>query len=271
MEVKTATLIYFSATGTTRKILRIIMRGMDITQPQWVSLTRPQERANPLPAIQGDILVIGTPVYEERIPSFVLSCLQRLEGHGQPAILVAVYGNVGVGLTLQQLASLTQARGFSVVGGASFVGEHSFSHAALPVAAGRPDERDLQAAETFGQQVMAKLASLADHTDNHKINFPARLPLMARLLPKNSAPLFTHPPHVDRSACVDCRACTKACPMGAIDETTLEIDQERCVRCFACVRRCPASARQITLKRPWLVRWGLKKAMEERQEPQFYL
>ena len=271
MVVKTATLIYFSATGTTRKILRAIARGMDIVQPQWVSLTRPQERANPLPAVQGDVLVIGTPVYEERVPPFVLPCLEQLEGHGQPAVLVAVYGNVGVGLTLHQLASLVQTRGFSVAGGASFVGEHSFSHAALPVAMGRPDQGDLQAAQVFGRKVMAKLARGGNHTDNHKINFPARLPLMARLLPKNSAPLFTHPPHVDLSVCVHCGACAKACPMGAIDETTLEIDEGQCVRCFACVKKCPTSARQITLKRPWLVRWGLKKALEERQAPQFYL
>jgi ferredoxin len=182
-----------------------------------------------------------------------------------------VYGNVGVGVTLQQLASLAQARGFSVIGGASFVGEHSFSHAALPVAAGRPNEGDLQGAEAFGQQVVTKLAQKGNHTNNHKIAFPSKIPLMARLLPKNSAPLFTHPPHVDLSVCVHCGACAKACPMGAIDEKTLEIDQGQCVRCFACVRRCPTSARQITLKRPWLVRWGLKKAIVERQEPQFYL
>jgi len=244
---------------------------MDIDTPHCSSLTHPKERATPLPSIEEDILIIGMPVYEERVPSFVLPCLKQLQGHGQPAVVVAMYGNVGVGVTLKQLAFEAETQGFPVIGGASFIGEHSFCHEALPIATGRPDEQDLRFAQDFGVRLTHKPTLMKDCSSPPKLAFPAKLPLMARILPENSSSMFTYPPHIDPDVCTHCRACVKACPMGAINATTLDIHEQLCVRCFACVRRCPMSARRISLKKAWFVRRALRKAVQQRQEPQFYL
>ena len=61
------------------------------------------------------------------------------------------------GVALQEMAAIVSERGFHVVAGAAFIGEHSFSHDKLPLAAGRPDPQDLQTAQSFGAQVVSKL------------------------------------------------------------------------------------------------------------------
>ena len=271
MQAETATFVYFSPTGTTERVIHAIAKGMDVDKLQFINLTDPKDRATTLPPIESDVVVIGTPVHNHRIPPFLLPSLQRLQGRGQPAAVVAVYGNVGVGITLEQLASIAEEQGFAVIGGASFIGEHSFAHEGLPIAIGRPDERDLRAAEEFGRRINEKLAFLQDGMVPQKVGFPAKLPLMIRVMPQNSAPMVTRPAKADDSVCIRCGECVKTCPMGAIDETTLEIDEHLCIRCYSCVRTCQQSARRVSLKFEWLFRQGFRSAIAKRQEPQFYL
>ncbi len=271
VKIDTATLLYWSPTGTTRKILHAIAEGMGIATPKAVSLTRPPERARELAAVDTDVLVIGMPVYEEKVPSLVLPYLRQLRGNRQPAVVVAVYGNVGVGITLQQLSGVAEAQGFPIVGGASFIGEHSFSHEALPIAVGRPNAQDLDIARDFGARIRTKLASTKHGASFPRLTFPGRLPLKSRILPENSARMFTETPATDPDTCTRCGACTRACPMGAIDASTLEVAEQLCLRCFACVRTCPQKARSIKLKKAFLVRRTLSKAMQQQQQPRLYL
>ena len=92
---ESAALLYFSPTHTTQKILRAIATGMHLNQTREVNLTSPAARSGPLHDITADLLLLGMPVYEERIPSIILPLLKKLKGRGQPALVVAVYGNVG--------------------------------------------------------------------------------------------------------------------------------------------------------------------------------
>ena len=48
---------------------------------------------------------------------------------------------------------------------------------------------------------------------------------------------------VDRSICVACGACVKACPRGAISVHRgcwAEVEESRCVGCGLCAKTCPA-------------------------------
>lgn len=55
-----------------------------------------------------------------------------------------------------ELDAFASDRGFKVIAGATFVGEHSYSTQQNPIAAGRPDADDLQFAETFGAKIRTK-------------------------------------------------------------------------------------------------------------------
>ena len=271
MKLKTATCVYCSPTGTTRKTLQAIATGMAVDGLQKINLTLPKNRDRPLPPVEGDVLIVGMPVYEEHLPPFALASLKQIQGHGQPAVAVALYGNVGYGVALKEEARILEERGFPVIAGASFVGEHSFAHEALPIALGRPDDRDLQTARRFGSQIRAKLEGITQAGSPPSVELPGRLPLLARIVPENSASRFTHTPHARVNDCTGCGICAKVCPVEAIDEVTFQVDEHKCVRCFACVRTCPESARRIRLRKQWLVHRVLHKAVTHRTEPEVFL
>ena len=270
MKIDSVTLIYFSPTRTTQKVLGAIARGVGVSKVEKINLTRPQARQADLLPVESDLLVIGMPVYEERVPGFLWPLLESLQGRGQPALAVAVFGNVGYGIVLQQLSDLLQRKGFLPFGGGAFVGEHSFTHAELPVAPKRPERNDLQAAEEFGRRAAEKLAEFESAVQVPAARLPGHLPLQARILPENSARWFVEVPQISNGSCTGCGACVKACPVEAIDAVNFFVDETKCVRCFACVRSCYAGSREIKLKIPWLVKMNLHSAVVNKRENEVF-
>ena len=267
MKQTNAQLIYFSPTGTTRKILGSIATGIGLENPKEINLTLPRDRKGMNLPLDADLLLFGIPVYEEHIPPVIRPILETLTGDGQNAIIVAVYGNVGFGLALQEMQRLLTSKGFTVIAGAAFIGEHSFSHTGYPIAENRPDKADLEIARDFGRKIANKLS----FSSPCACTFPGHLPLMSRILPEGSAVKFAHLPDFEPAPCTLCGRCVKNCPVTAIDFTTMAIDESKCLRCFSCVRICPEKARSIKFKHTWLVKRALKKAATHRQEPQVFL
>ena len=175
----------------------------------------------------------------------ILPFLDGLRGHGQPATVITVFGNVHRGRALSQLKDIAVRGGLNVIAAASFSAEHSFSTDTYAVGEGRPDADDMSAAVRFGADVREKINS----GRLTPIDLPTgRLSLMSRLLLFGGAKLFTKPPTVDLTRCTHCGICAKVCPSGAIDPDMLTIDKKKCVRCFACVKRCAFSARSIRFR-----------------------
>lgn len=56
MDVQTATIIVFSPTGATRKIVDSIVNGMGIAQSAMIDLTSPTILECPPPAVEGDLV-----------------------------------------------------------------------------------------------------------------------------------------------------------------------------------------------------------------------
>ncbi|AKN31331.1 4Fe-4S ferredoxin [Clostridium carboxidivorans P7] len=271
MLISSVTTIYFSPTGTTKKIINSIVKGMGIVNNKIINLTLPKVREAGVPLINGDIVIIGVPVYEERIPKIVYPFLVSLKGNGNPVVLVGVYGNIGDGIVLNELDFIAKKSGLKVVAAGSFIGEHSFSTEEMPIAQNRPNNDDLNRAEEFGKNIMKKIQNI-DSLKDISLKIPqGKLPLMAKIVPKNSARLFTKTPFVDMSKCSHCNVCAKLCPMSAIDKETLKIDEEQCLRCFCCVKRCPKKARKIIYKPKFLVSKILTIKNRIIKEPKLYL
>ncbi|MFT5875896.1 MAG: ferredoxin [Clostridium sp.] len=271
MIINTATIIYFSPTGTTEKIINSIAKGMGIFSNNTIDITSFKVRSTVGPLIDGDIVLIGVPVYEERIPKILYPFLTSLKGNKKPVVLVAVYGNIGEGIVLNELNFITKNSGFKVVAAGSFIGEHSFSTKEVPVEEGRPNYEDLSKAEEFGRNIIKKMQNIKDLNDTLLEIPQGKLPLMAKILPQNSARIFTKTPFADMSICNHCGACVKLCPMNAINKDTLNISEKQCLRCFRCVKRCPKKARKIIYKPKFLVSKILTTKNKIKREPNIYL
>ena len=242
--MNTVDVIYFSPTGSTRRVAFEIAKGWGGT-PNIIDLTQSHNRIQKT-ILSGDAAVIAVPVYEDHVPELLNDYFAHLSANGQPALIAVVYGNIGYGHALHELLSKTKETGLRVVGAGAFIAEHSFSTRKHPVAPGRPNADDLKQAYALGEQAGIYI----DSTQKTDVCLPkAELTLMS-VLPRNSAQLLTKPPVMDRDVCTDCGACTSVCPVNAIDYRTRNINTKKCIRCFACVKRCGPAARKIKYRIP---------------------
>lgn len=153
--------MYFSGTGTTRKIVTAVAAQLasDLNQEKApdIDFTPPGAREEIYRFDDRDILVFGVPVIAGRVPNVLLPFLKTLEGDGAMAVPLVLYGNRNFDDALIELRDILEEQGFYTVAAAAFIGEHSFSRR---LAAGRPDASDMRIAEAFAGKVAEKIAGL---------------------------------------------------------------------------------------------------------------
>ena len=260
----------FSPTGTTRNVLEAVAAGIDAEATSRHDLTLPASWAAdewPRPS-EGDLAVIGVPVYAGRVPNLAVERLRAaVAGGGMPAVLVVVYGNRAFDDALLELRDLAVELGFAPVAGAAFVGEHSFSTREWPVGQGRPDDADLALARDFGRRVREMLEGRGDPAGLPKLTVPGNFPY------REGMQAAAISPDTEAAACVLCGECERRCPTGAVrlESEEVQTSKELCLRCLACVRSCPTGARAML--HPRILEFGrvLHEQQGLRKEPQVFM
>lgn len=238
-----AEIIFYSATGTTEKIVRAVAEGMGC-EPHFTNLTKAENRVSGHP-LESDVTIIAAPVYSARLPRCVCEYMKGIDGRQKPLVGICVYGNIGYGISLVQYEDYARKNHFALIAAGAFIGEHTYANEAIPVALNRPDEYDLEQARAFGKQIAEKL----ERGDTKPPAIPkTTLPKFISRFSGSGIRLLIRQPAVNRSLCRECGVCVKACPFGAIDSATLRIDERKCLRCYACARACPASARRMEFR-----------------------
>jgi ferredoxin len=267
MAMNAVTLLYFSPTGTTGKVLEGIAEGLGADTVRRIDLTSGATRMETKRAAFGDITVIGVPVYTGRVALQAALRLQRIRVKDVPAVIVVVYGNREYEDALLELRNISGEAGFTHLAGAAFIGEHSFSTKDNPIAEGRPDTEDLGKAEAFGRMVKEKINGLGPLESVPLLEVPGHFPYRDR------NPSLRVSPETIESACMNCGKCVEVCPMTAIrlHDKTLVTDSDLCILCCACVKNCLSEAR--ALKDPGLVEFAQKLGAmcRRRKEPEFFL
>lgn len=241
-----ADIIYFSATGTTKKIVQSFAKGLDCDIRFW-NITPPDNRNQSI-ELQGDVTIIAVPVYGERIPKFIYRFLKQLDGGGRPLAVLNIYGNMGYGVCLAQFKQYAAEHHFQLTAAGRFVGEHTYADKRTPVAYGRPDADDLRQAQEFGKQFREKCDSGTLCPLN--VSIPAFLKVIENF-PDKSVRFLIKKPVIYKNTCNRCGACVRKCPVGAIHSDTLQIEGKKCIRCFACVKGCPKAARKAKFRLPF--------------------
>jgi ferredoxin/NAD(P)H-dependent FMN reductase len=247
MDVKKAWAVFFSATGTTSKIVTkiagVIADKLTIEYEKF-DFTLPEARNATRNFSANDLVVFGTPVYAGRVPNILLKYLETIKGNGAAAIPVVLYGNRNYDDALIELRDILERNRFHTIAAAAFIGEHAFSNI---IAKGRPDESDMAIASSFANEVVKKLASIDYICTVAPINvngvpYPYRKYYQPR--DSNGNPIDTlKVKPLANADCNDCKICAEICPMSSISYDNVREFRGICIRCGACIKKCPLHAR----------------------------
>jgi ferredoxin len=266
MDITSLKLAYFSPTGTTRRVVQAIARGISGLSPEEIDLTRPHARRKYLHLSARDLLVVGVPVYIGRVPEMIMDGLRNITGESTPVVCVVIYGNREYEDALLELKDTMEGCGCVPVGGAAFIGEHSFSSSETPLAVGRPDDLDLQCAEDFGRRFSEKIRAVASLDELADIEVHGEHPY------RGDTRLWNVDFIAVSDACTECRFCVESCPTGAIDaDRSALIDTGKCITCCACIKGCPSGARSMKSGPVMDVARRLSSLYQERKEPELFL
>jgi len=266
MNTDTIKLVYFSPTGTTKKVLEGIAQGIETQAVEHVDMTPPESRTCEIKEMRGELALVGAPVYGGRLPPDAVRRLRRLRSSDTLAVVVVVYGNREYEDALLELNDLVTEVGFRPIAGGAFIGEHAFDSELFPIATGRPDEQDLVKAAEFGKAIREKMQDIGTLDEIPPLEVPGNSPYKEwHKWPGVS-------PRTQEATCIRCAACIAACPTAAITmNETLITDTEACIVCCACVKVCPTGARVAEHPRIKKAQAWVSTNCRERKEPETYL
>ena len=234
MKISKIKLVYYSPTGTGKRTVEAIKKGMDLDYDV-IDLTPPDTEFKSHSLAKDELAIIAAPVYSGRIPAVAVNRIKKVKGAGTPAVLVAVYGNRAFEDALIELKDITEELGFKAVAGSAFIGQHSFDSEDSPIATGRPDGEDISKAMDFGVKVMEKIKGMGEIPD---LEVPGNHPY------RKGGGGDPRSPETDPDSCILCGMCARVCPTGCVEVTDIvETQKEKCTSCTACVQNCPTAAR----------------------------
>ena len=268
---KTVQCIYYSASRTTQKILDRVAEGTGMTILPAVDITNPKTRKAFDGKMEGDLVIVGSAVYEGSVPFIAMEPFLKLEGEGKWAVPIGVYGNRSAEAYVSELSGLLRGRGFKIIAGAEFVAEHAYTHNEIGQAgaSGRPDKDDLGFAYGLGGKIAEKMADPAEAgIESKPLKFGDKFKNRSVWIGERLKQMIMGPIY-EEDKCIQCNKCVEACPVEAVDASTYATDEDACIKCMACIKVCPTGAK--TVKFPPMVSQFMNGWGQERKEPTLYL
>lgn len=260
MKMNELKLVYFSPTGTTRRVIMEVAKNIELKTVSF-DLSVHKEKKPSLQFQQDDFVLFGIPVYSGRVPETFLEYFDTLQGSNTPAALIATYGCREYEDALLELKTEVESRGFKVIGAAAFPTEHSLIRS---IGMSRPNKDDMKIIADYGVQLNRRIHQ-EESFDQFDIKVPGNTPYRkyskAKLVPKT-----------DSTECTECKACVKVCPTGAIDpKNPKKVDKKKCIGCLRCVRACKQNARYVSKFKLKLVYKKLTKVCQNDKKAEIFL
>lgn len=259
MEIKKVHLVYFSPTGNTQSVIRIVARSFcnEISEYDMTSYSSGDMQ---LKFEEDDVVIFGFPVYGGRVPETFRARMNGVNGQDTLAAIIATYGNRDYEDALFEIKDIVENDGFLPIGAAAVATEHSVIRS---IASGRPDANDNAFLEDFCSKLKKKIALITSKEEIFKLTVPGGKPYRRYVkLPMTPAVA---------ASCTACGLCEKKCPVGAISKKNLLItDKEKCIGCMRCVRICPQNARKLPKIKMVVGQLLLSSAARVRKEPEMF-
>ena len=260
MNIKNIHLVYYSATFSTRRIVREIASQFEKPIKEY-DITSDVPKNDVSLDSDGDLLIVGVPSYAGRVPEMAAQSLKRFLGNNTPAIIVCAYGNRAYDDTLIELKDIVEAHGFKLVSAAAVIAQHSI----FPkMAEGRPDADDMEKLHEFAVNSKELLSQIS------KMSAVSRLMVKGNRPYRDTKPIPLHP-EGSKSKCTSCHACAKMCPVGAISmEEPYKTNEKKCISCGRCIVVCPEHARHFGGLLYKTASWKFEKDYAEPKQPEFF-
>lgn len=275
MDIRRICAVYFSATGTTKKVVEGIASAIADQigkEEEIIDFTLPAAREKALKFEPGDLVVFGTPVIAGRVPNVLLKYLDTIEGNGALGIPIVLYGNRDYDDALIELRDILENHGLHTVAAAAFVGEHSFSY---DLAKGRPDEKDMELVKIFAGKAVEKIKGITEGTalqpiDVKGVPSPYRGYYQPRDRQGNPVDIRKVKP-LTSDACTNCLICADVCPMGSISREDVREFTGICIKCGACIKKCPVQAKYYEDEGFLYHKRELEEGLTRRADPELFL
>ena len=266
--------MYFSPTGTTEKIVQELVELLSLKfqcEKAYIDFTLPGVREEVQTFSSSDLVIFGTPVYAGRVPNVLLKYIHTVSGGEALAVPIVLFGNRNYDDALAELQSLLAEDGFLPVAAGAFVGEHSFSEI---LGAGRPDNADMEVAETFADDIYNKLCDGFRPKKGELLNVGGEYPSKGYYQPRdrkgNPVDIRKVKPKTSDS-CNNCKLCVKVCPMGSISFDNVRDFTGICIKCGSCIKKCPMGAKYYDAESYLYHQHELEEEYTRRAEPSLFL
>lgn len=239
--------VYYSATGNTKKVARAIHKGMSqVIEADLASL----KEISPERTGDYDLIGIGSPIWYFRETANVRLFMYRMPPlEGKLGFVFCSHGTAPQGI-FHSMVPFLKRKGLTMIGWGDWYGSvYQVLHAPKPYFTdGHPDDIDLRGAEAFGRD-------MAERALRIRAGETGLIPT----IPKGKdapAPFLSHPigepfpganPKrvvvVDKCLYPECTTCVDCCPVKciALDEDPPRFG-EHCYNCSLCNRICPTGA-----------------------------
>lgn len=260
MKLNELKLVYFSPTGTTRKVVMETARQIRLRSVSFDFSVYKTKK--PILKFNGDdFALFAAPVYGGRVPAIFAEYLENITGKGTPAAVAVTYGCREYEDALLELKTIVESHGFKVIGAAAFPAEHSIVRS---VGSRRPDKNDLKTIGEFGIELNRRITK-TDDLSTIQIHVPGNSPYRKY----STVPLT---PKTDVSLCTECGSCAKLCPAGAISlKDPKKTDSKKCISCMRCIRSCRQSARGVNPLKMKMIEGKLKKVCKNDKTADIFL
>lgn len=258
-------LIYFSATGNTAKMAKVIKEsfielGVEVQEYDITSYSSRQKKIDIGPY---QALVFGAPIHSWRAPRVVREWLMTLDGEGKKCSMFFTYGGFKVHPTHYSTRQILEQQNFITVSSAEFLGAHTFNLGGWKAMEDRPNDADFEMAKEYvlkthkrftgeDPEILGELEKtehseeFLDQIENYRFN------------------LFKQLPTRDGEECSMCMICEESCPTGAMNAETGEAEKGKCIVCLGCIAKCPDDVLKINdLSGTWSFKLEMEKVTEE--------
>ena len=258
-------IVYYSATGSTKKVARAIHTGM--TGEIDADLASIRE-ITPEAAGGYDLIGVGCPNWYFREPANVRLFMYRLPRmDGRLGFVFCTHAATPLGI-FHSMVPMLRRTGLTIIGWGDWYGSvHQVLHAAKPdLTDGHPDAVDLAEAEAFGREVAERALRVTAGEHDLIPTIPEGRDADVTFRPRPMGEPFpgaqvTRRIDAERCTYPACRLCEDCCPVGCID---LAADPpgigDGCWNCSLCNRLCPEGA--IVLEGPGVDRMQTHKHID---------